>query len=275
MGLYSRINGLVTSTINFAKDSAAFLGQDSQVDNIKGADFTIQPQQSTHPTDQGGGNVIIQLQVPTGAGAEAFLRVLRGAANAFQVGPLSSGENLAWLGTAAPSTTNYTFGAGPTLTVTNVPTGGAINQAINGATVVQLTAALYYPITDNQIAFGASGNRWSDLETYTASFKGAIDLNSSQTIALGTGGTQTVPASPTPGLIVTSGTFSSNGTIDFTTNASNGFYVLDMSGVTLGATFGVVFKNGTATKTYTSSSVLSGSLALVWTHGANTLAVNF
>jgi hypothetical protein len=48
-----------------------------------------------------------------------------------------------------------------------------------------------------------------------------------------------------------------------------------MSGVTLGATFGVVFTNGTATKTYVSSSVLSGTLATVWTHGTNTLAVNF
>ena len=98
---------------------------------------------------------------------------------------------------------------------------------------------------------------------------------SQQTIACSTGGTQTVAANPTPQIIVTSGTLTSNCTLDFSVNAALGCFDLDMSGVTLGATFGVVFSNGTATKTYTSAGVLSGTLARICTHGANTLAVNF
>ena len=111
--------------------------------------------------------------------------------------------------------------------------------------------------------------------TTTLTLSGALVLNSPQTISCSTGGSFNVAATPTPGIIVTSGTLSSNCTIAFATNASTGLYTLDMSGVTLGTSFGVVFTNGTATKTYLSSSVLSGTLATVWTHGANTLAVNF
>jgi hypothetical protein len=106
-------------------------------------------------------------------------------------------------------------------------------------------------------------------------FSQAIVLGSPQTIACGTGGALNVAAAPTAGIIVTSGTLSSNCTINFATNAASGLFTIDMSGVTLGATFGVVFANGSATKTYLSSSVLSGTLATVWTHGTNTLAVNF
>ncbi len=130
-------------------------------------------------------------------------------------------------------------------------------------------------LNDNAVNLGSSASRWKDVEAYTASFKGAIDLNSPQTLACGTGGTVTVAASPSPGLIATSGTLASNCVLDFSTNASTGLFHLDMSGVTVGATFGVQFKNGTATKTFTTASVISGTLATVWTYGTNTLAVNY
>lgn len=99
---------------------------------------------------------------------------------------------------------------------------------------------------------------------------------SSATVACGTGGTQTISVAQgqAKGLIVTSGTLSSNCVLDFSTNASSGLYQVDMSGVTIGSSFGVQFKNGTATKTYLSAAT-SNSLATVYTHGANTLAVQF
>ncbi len=94
------------------------------------------------------------------------------------------------------------------------------------------------------------------------------------TLACGTGGTQVVAAN-TFGVVVTTGTLTSNCILDFATNAYSGLYLVDLSGATPGASFGIQFKNGSATNTYLSSGVISGTLALVWTHGANTLAVSY
>jgi hypothetical protein len=93
-------------------------------------------------------------------------------------------------------------------------------------------------------------------------------------LGCGVGGTVTVQGSCV-GLVITSGTLSSTCVIDFSTNASSGIFFADMSGATPGATFGIQFKNGTATKTYLSTGVIAGTLATVWTHGANTLAVTY
>jgi hypothetical protein len=92
------------------------------------------------------------------------------------------------------------------------------------------------------------------------------------TFACGTGGTQTISAGITGG-DVTSGTLSSNCILDFSTNASNQITMLNMAGAIPGSTFGIEFKNGTATKTFLSTSAIAGTLAIVWTWGANTLAV--
>jgi hypothetical protein len=98
--------------------------------------------------------------------------------------------------------------------------------------------------------------------------------NATSTLACGTGGTQTVAANSF-GVTVTTGTLSSNCIIDFSTNGPTGFFIVDLSGATPGASFGIEFKNGSSTKTYLSSGVVAGTMALVWTHGANTLAVNY
>ncbi len=68
--------------------AAPLLDQASQSTNIKGSDFTIAPQQSTHTTDQGGGNFRVNLQVPTGAGVEAGIKVFRGAVNTVYIGAI-------------------------------------------------------------------------------------------------------------------------------------------------------------------------------------------
>lgn len=95
----------------------------------------------------------------------------------------------------------------------------------------------------------------------------------SATVACGTGGTQTIEAGAFE-IPVTSGTLGSECVLDFSTNAQLGVFYLDMSGVTLGATFGVQFKNGTSTKSYTTATHTSGStMAQVMTSGPNTIAV--
>jgi hypothetical protein len=52
-------------------------------------------------------------------------------------------------------------------------------------------------------------------------------------------------------------------------------YLIDLSGATPGATFGITFENGTATRTILSTTAGNNSLAIVWTYGANTLAVAY
>ena len=74
---------------------------------------------------------------------------------------------------------------------------------------------------------------------------------------------------------MTTGTLSSNCIIDFGANNTSGIFLVDLSGATIGSSFGIQFKNGSATETYLSSGVIAGTLATVWTHGANTLAVNY
>ena len=132
-------SAVTTSTIDQAGESAT----------IKATDLTIQPQQSTHATDQGGGNLVVNLQAPTGTGAEAGLQVLRANVVAAQIGPypgLGSTYSAIWLAaTITPSTSNYTMlannGSGTTGTVqinaqaTNGGAAGGIFMQMNsGAT---------------------------------------------------------------------------------------------------------------------------------------------
>lgn len=100
--------------------------------------------------------------------------------------------------------------------------------------------------------------------------------NAASTLACGTGGTQTV-ATRSFGITVTTGTLTSNCIIDFSTNGPKGSFFVDLSGATVGATFGIVFKNGsTSSPTYTTVNHTSGNtLATVWTHGPSTLAVSY
>lgn len=270
------------ATLQWAAATVApTITQASESTTTKGADLELDPQKSTHATDQGGGNVAINTQAPTGAGVESGFLQKRGTTPVFlsqTMAGLSSQSALWFQGAAAaPSNSNFAIYSDGNNTVLNAYAtgGGNIYFMSNGSAIWFVGGSLARPQTDNAYSLGDNTHRWVDFEAYTTSLKGAIDLNSPDTLACGTGGTQTVIATPHPGIIVTSGTLSSNCTIDFSTNASNGLYHLDMSGVTLGATFGIVFKNGTATKTYTTAGVVAGTLAVVWTHGTNTLAVNF
>jgi hypothetical protein len=201
---------------------------------------------------------------PNGAGVPGASVCQGGGANYVQIGELSNGSTAGAIwGPVARSGTNegIEFNAAGTITTINSTANGVL--AVSNATKVQWgTNTLNLAVTLG--GQSTTSFQWTDTAA---------------TIACGTGGTQTVTAAQavTPGLIVTSGTLSSNCTLDFGTNATNGWFQLDMSGVTLGATFGVIFKNGTASSTtFLSTNVLAGgTLATVWTHGTNTLATSY
>lgn len=219
------------------------------------------PFASATGADRTAGSVVINMPLPSNGGTgEGAFRLQRNGVDKFWFQTLfgNSAAGAAIYMVNTPAANVFTLFGNTTSTELNAPSGGTVFLTIGGVGILTGTATsitMAQPVTFN-----------------VAPVAGAP-----QTIACGTGGTQTVAANPTAGLIVTSGTLGSNCTIDFGTNATSGMFDLDTSGVTLGATFGLVFKNGTASSsTFTSGTVISGAtLARVWTHGTNTLAVNF
>lgn len=128
------------------------------------------------------------------------------------------------------------------------------------------------------VTFSGSGNAFFNYaagNVFSLEATGFVPGTTGGTFSCGAGDTYTVPGTNMGLSVTTSPTLTSNCIIDFTTGASSGFYLVDLSGVTLGATFGVQFKNGTATLLYTTASTVSGPLAVVWTHGPDTLAVSY
>jgi hypothetical protein len=100
---------------------------------------------------------------------------------------------------------------------------------------------------------------------------------SNSPIALGTSGTTTLSTvqASTPRLILTSGTLSGSVTLDFGTNGVTGFWMANISGVGIGATYGLVLKNGSASCTYLTTTQPTGSgLVLIETDGANSIVCN-
>ena len=96
-------------------------------------------------------------------------------------------------------------------------------------------------------------------------------------IAFLTGGTHNVTTSEmaTPVLTLTSETLTSNAILDFstvcTTTPRPGFFLLDVSGFSIGAAFGLVLTNGSATYTIISANAPIGNLIAVVIQGANQL----
>lgn len=113
----------------------------------QGQDLTLTPQQSTHATNQGGGNVNVSLQAPLGTGARSYLRVAEGGtyyawagryagAGAFGAVYLGSG-----IGTT-PSATNYALiGDGSSTTDVNAPSGGTVSLLINNVAQLATTTS--------------------------------------------------------------------------------------------------------------------------------------
>lgn len=104
--------------------------------------------------------------------------------------------------------------------------------------------------------------------------------STSSAIAFGSGGTQTVSTSEmaTPVLTCTcNNPLTSMAILDFTTVCTTtsrpGFFLLDISGMNLGETYGIKVVNGSANATYTTSNSLFGTLLCVVIQGANSLAI--
>lgn len=154
-------------------------------------------------------------------------------------------------------------------------TGVSAGSSANG---LSLTTSELSSTTNGTIGLGDNTHAFSGLYAQLLGGSTTVPLAWAATagaIACGTGGTQTVSAAQaaTPGLSVTTGTLSSDCILDFGTNAVTGWYLVDINGITLGA-FHLSFKNGTTTQSLTTALIPAGGLVLVWTHGANKIAIN-
>jgi hypothetical protein len=245
-----------------AADTAPGLAQTTPSSDVVTSNLTLTTQApyASAATNITPGNFVENIPAPVGAGANGQYVYQYGGTTYAIFQPNSVGGNALYIfgGKAA---TNSTSGS-----VAYIQLSATGNVVLNSATAGGLAT------------FAFNGASASTISATSLGVVGTLVHTSPQTVACGTGGTATVASSPTSGLIVTSGTLSSNCTIDFSTNATSGEFTLDMGGVTLGASFGVIFKNGTSSSaTFLSGSVLTtgDTLAKVWTHGANTLAVQY
>jgi hypothetical protein len=249
--------------------AAPLLDQASESTATKAADFTVTPQQSTHTTDQGGGNFRVNFQAPTGAGVEAGIRGYRGAVNTFYIGQIPGLPGYASIylgGTGITLDTGHPFFYSP----------DGVNNTLNAYTSASLAIGTTAGMTLTSTTLGI-GAKLGGLSTTPLAFSGQSSPN---TVACGTGGTQTISAAQAiiPFFLVTTGTLSSNAVVDFSTNASTGYFVVDISGVGTITGFTLGFKNGTTTKTISSTQLTAligtGSTALqVWTYGTNNITI--
>lgn len=253
------------------------LSQATPSSDVATNDIVIQSQApyASAGTNLTAGNIRLNVPAPVSGNQGTRVHVQQGGVDRMQFGgsDVLGATSMALWGPASPTTTNYLLFENSTdsIATLNVNTGGTLNLDVGAAGIAAVTST-------GVAVTGLLSASTTLAVTGSSSLQGALIHTSPQTIACSTGGTQTVASSPTSGLIVTSGTLSSNCTIDFSTNASTGDFVLDMSGVTLGASFGVIFKNGsTSSATFLSGSVITtgDTMARVWTHGANTLAVTY
>lgn len=126
-----------------ATASSPALVQTTTSSVIQGQNFTIQPQQSSHATDQGGGNLIVALQTPTGTGLEGLLQINRSSTFIAGIGPLVSNggtSGAVYLGNGiSPTAANASLIGQATLTILNAPTSGTVYLRVGNS----LAAGIY------------------------------------------------------------------------------------------------------------------------------------
>ena len=150
-GLFNWVdsNGNVTTIgpgITFgATQTTPGLSQTSESTAIKGADLVITPQQSTHATDQGGGNLIVNLQTGTGAGVPAALQLNNPSYQIMKVAVTDASHPAVgniWLGNSDGTTTGtFALQGNSAYTQLNSPTLLYISAG-TGASNIAVTANL-------------------------------------------------------------------------------------------------------------------------------------
>ncbi len=184
--------------------------------------------------------------------------------------------------TALASTSAGSGAAGQPLAVTaqagQAATGGGNNGGAGGV----LTLAAGAGGTSGSATAGARGTigLLGLIGGSGTTPLGFVGQTSPNTVACGTGGTQTISAAQAviPFFLLTSGTLTSNCIVDFGTNAVTGAFIIDVSGLGALGAFTVGFKNGTTTKTISATQLTNliatgASAAQVYTFGTNNITI--
>lgn len=226
------------STIQWGTAVAApQLTQASESSATKGADMLFTPQQSTQATNEGPGNFVVNFEASIGTGVEGAIIEERAGVPNVTIGPLSQ---------ASPGFGSISMGSAKTLSMYGDGSSQLSFSAPSGA-VMNFTV-----IGPANPEFVISGSLIQMSQPVGGNVGGGVPFSWATTaanIACGTGGTQTIAAAQaaTPGLNISSGTLTSNCTIDFTTNASKGWFLVNLVNISSLSTFSLIFKNGAAT----------------------------
>lgn len=148
------------------------------------------------------------------------------------IGSNSATKGSFWSNGVTPSTTNYALSASSANTVVNSPSGGSVILSINdgpSGSQVDFNAGVFYPDTDNNIAFGKITNRWSSVNAVGVLVNSVANSNAIVTesyipptscsgggCALSTGSLNSV------GTLTTTTTGPATITVNFSITATNG-----------------------------------------------------
>jgi hypothetical protein len=248
--LVAKISGatpipITPNELQWVAGATPLIDQASESTATKASDSTWQPQQSTHTTDQGGGNAVISLQAPTGAGVEAMFEVKRAGVIQDAFGSINSSIGALWMAQSAPSTSNFVIQANSSTTFVNATTNAIFS--ISGATALS--------IVSTGIGVAAPLGGFNNLPLKDQATSGAISTASNIVL--------TNAQIMTP-LIQLNGT-TQVGELVQVPNTVGGKWCFDFTGVTLGAA-SIKFWTGSGTGATIVAAALAGGLESICCH---------
>lgn len=259
-----------TGTITCSQPmSACGLAQTSTSSATNGADMTDTPQQSTHTTDQGGGNRVFTFQAPTGTGQEGYMVGKRGSSIHWELGPypgFPTSDTALWL--AAPG--SLTLDANHITLYSNGTDGRLGGSASSGLTVggsnyLFCQGAPYYGCELPAGEILHVGNAGSDVMAVGATGGGMTLTPNVINATSGTVNPNATQASSVHQQI--SATLSNNLTIDYPNVA--GFYIFNTTAISY-ASHTITVECGTPGTTVTFSvAANTPAFPICWCDGAN------
>jgi hypothetical protein len=269
-------------------DTTCSLSQASESSATKGSDLVIQPQPSTHTTDNGSGNAVVVVGIPNGAGVEGRLDVGRGIPSSYStVASISGYPGLApgyggmWFGAssgASATTANAAFLGSGTTTQLNAPTAGTLYFSEGGYTATtgtNVTTAGWTFGTSQALTTGGiihiqGTSSVADILTFNNG--NGLGVQAAAYAMPAAGGTPAAAVTQYPIIRLGIQTTSAGATLTLP-NVAGGFWWIDITNLTL--TNALTIKSGTGTcGTSISSLTAVDQVVEVITYGANTCVLN-
>ena len=240
-----------------ASTTAPGLVQTAQTSDAATQNLTIQPQgpYASAVTNVAPGNLNINFPAPISGSNYGAVNFQSGGSTKLSL-QMPPSNNTATF-TTADSLTIQTTGANEDVAIEAVASGGQVYLVSN---IINLAAGITNfntggESTKNVIQPGTSIQFGDPVGGYSTTPFNWLGQTSPNTVALGTSGSTTISAAQAiiPFFLITTGTTSGTVTADFSTNASTGWFICDLSGVGNISGGSLVLKNGTGSVTITST----------------------